>query len=79
LLAETYGHPMYLGVKGAREIVKILNKKLNLSIKLSKLDKEIEGMELEMMRKTEDLTKVSRQTALKRIKGKFGKDINYIG
>lgn len=79
LLAETYGHPMYLGVKGAREIIKILNKKLNLNIKLSKLDKEIEGMELEMMRKTDDMTKVSRQAALKKIKGKFGKDVNYIG
>jgi hypothetical protein len=79
LLAETYGHPMYLGVKGAREIVKVLNKKLNLRIRLSMLDKEIEDMEFEMMRKTEDFTKVSKQTALKKIKGKFIKDVNYIG
>ncbi|MBW2991840.1 PAC2 family protein [Candidatus Woesearchaeota archaeon] len=79
LLAETYGHPMYLGVKGAREIVKVLNKKLSLKIRLSKLDKEIEEMELEMMKKTEDLTKVSKQAALKKIKGKFVKDVNYIG
>lgn len=79
LLAETYGHPMYLGVKGARETIKVLNKKLKLNIKLSKLDKEIEEMELEMMKKTDDLTKVSKQAALKKIKGKFVKDVNYIG
>jgi uncharacterized protein (TIGR00162 family) len=79
LLAETYGHPMYLGVKGAREIIKVLNKKLDLKIKLSKLDKEIEDMEFEMMKKTDDLNQVSKQTALKKIKGKFVKDVNYIG
>ena len=79
LLAETYGHPMYLGVKGAREIVKVLSKKLGLKVRMGKLDNEIEEMELEMMKKTDDLTKVSKQTALKKIKGKFVKDVNYIG
>lgn len=79
LLAETYGHPMYLGITGAREILKILSKKLNLKINIKKLEKEIQEMELEMMKKTDDLTKISKQTALKRIKGKFGKDVNYIG
>ena len=32
LLAETYGHPMYLGIKGAREIVDVLNKKLQMEL-----------------------------------------------
>src|SRR3989338_3688010 len=37
-LAETYGHPMYLGIKGAKEILNILNKKLELKIDINKLD-----------------------------------------
>lgn len=47
LLGQTYGHPNYLGVKGAREIIKILNSKLNLKINLNKLDKEIENIDKE--------------------------------
>jgi proteasome assembly chaperone (PAC2) family protein len=47
LLAQTFGHPTYLGIKGAREILKILNNKLNLNIDLKKLDKEIINIEKE--------------------------------
>jgi uncharacterized protein (TIGR00162 family) len=61
LLAETYGHPMYLGVKGAREIIKVLNKKLNLKIRINKLDKEIEDMELEIMKKTDSAEEDKRK------------------
>jgi len=78
LLAETYGHPMYLGVTGAREILKILNKKLDISIDIKKLDKEISEIETEIIKKTKELTDVSRTTALKKLKSKF-KDIDYIG
>lgn len=49
LLAETYGHPMYLGVKGARELLKVLNKYLKLKLDLKQLDEEIEELEEEMM------------------------------
>jgi len=79
LLAETYAHPMYLGIKGAREILKILNNKLSLGIDIDKLDKEIEEIEEEMIKRTEELTKISKQTALKKLKSKFGKDVDYIG
>ena len=51
LLAETYGHPMYLGVKGAREIVKVLNKRLELGLNTAELDREIDQMESEMGRR----------------------------
>lgn len=78
-LAETYGHPMYLGIKGAREILNILNKKLKLGVKVGRLDKEIKDIESEIMKRTEELTKVSKQTALRKLKGKIGKDISYIG
>ena len=79
-LAETYGHPMYLGVKGAREILKILDKKLGLKIKLKDLDKEIKELEKELMKRTEDLSEVSKQTAIKKLKGKLGEEeTSYIG
>ena len=79
-LAETYGHPMYLGVKGAREILKILNSKLKLNIKLKDLDKEIKELEQEIMKRTEDLSEVSKQAAIKKLKGKIGEEeTSYIG
>lgn len=78
LLAETYGHPMYLGITGAREIIKVLNKKLSLKLDIAQLDREIKQIEADMIKKTEELSQVSKQTAIDRIKGKFG-DMNYIG
>ena len=78
LLAETYGHPMYLGIKGAREILKILNKRLDLVIDIKKLDREIGEIETEIIKKTKELSDVSRKTALEKLKSKF-KEIDYIG
>ena len=80
LLAETYGHPMYLGVKGAREILTILDKKLGLGIKLKDLDKEIREIETEVLKRTEDLSDISKQTAIKKLQGKLGpEETSYIG
>jgi uncharacterized protein len=79
LLAETLGHPMYLGIKGGREVLKILNGKLDLGINLKDMDKEIKKLESEMLQKTKELSQISKETALKKIEGKFGKDMTYIG
>ena len=78
-LAETYGHPMYLGIKGAKEILKVLDKKLGLHIDINKLDREIKDIEKEILKKTEQLSEVTSQIALKKLQKKFGKDIDYIG
>ena len=78
-LAETYGHPMYLGIKGAKEILKVLNRELKLSIDVNKLDKEIKDIESEIIKKTEQLSEVTQQIALKKLQKKFGKDMDYIG
>jgi len=79
MLAETFGHPMYLGMKGAKEILKILNKKLDLKLKMTKFDKEMEEMENEAMERSGDLSKISKQNALKKIQSRMGKDVSYIG
>jgi len=78
-LAETYGHPMYLGIKGAKEILRVLDSKLNLKIDLNKLDREIKDIESELMKKTEQFSEVTKQIALKKFQKKFGKDVDYIG
>jgi len=41
LLVETYAHPMYLGIDGTRELLKILDKKLKLNIDLKSFEEEI--------------------------------------
>ncbi len=78
-LAETYGHPMYLGIKGAKEILKVLNKSLDLKIDVNKLDREIKDIESEIIKKTEQLSDVSKQIALKKFQKRFGKEVDYIG
>ena len=77
LLAETYGHPMYLGIKGAREVVTILNDKLSLGINIKELDKEIREMESEAADRTmpADLPKALRGIG----KTRGGEDVSYIG
>lgn len=54
LLAETFGHPMYLGIKGAKEILKVLEQKFSFGINLNKMDKEISEVEKEILKKTKE-------------------------
>ena len=73
LLAETFGHPMYLGVKGAKEMLNILNKKLGLNINLNKLTQEINKLERETIKRTKELSSVTKQI------GKKKTETSYIG
>jgi hypothetical protein len=75
LLAETYAHPMYLGVKGAKEVLSYLNKKFKFGIDIIKLDKEIKEIEDEILKKTEEIAKLTQQAVKKKPKG----EISYIG
>jgi len=72
ILAETFGHPMYLGVKGAREILKVLNSKLNININFKSMDKEIKEMESEILRRVSEIEDITQ----KKSKGEI---MNYIG
>ena len=78
-LAETYGHPLFLGIKGAKEILKVFNSKLKTNVNLNKLDREIEKIEKDMIKRTEDFQEVSKQAALRKLKGKIGSEVTYIG
>ena len=69
ILAETFGHPTYLGVKSAKEILKVLNNKLGLHLNIELLDKEVSEIEKEIAEKTNKISKIT----------KTKRDVSYIG
>lgn len=73
ILAETFGHPAYIGINGAREILKHLNKKLKLNLDLKELDKEIKELESELKLRNETLDLAKRKKVFKK------EYTNYIG
>ncbi len=74
LLAETYGHPMYLGIGGARELLKVLNQKLSLKLNMKQLDKELTELEHDIAEKPEFAQGIPpRFSKLRK------KETNYIG
>ena len=77
LLAETSAHPMHIGIKGAKEIINIINKKYAIGIDLKDLNKEIELIEKDDLIRSEQLGEIS---TLKKLSGKIGREpVNYIG
>ncbi|MEK6874980.1 MAG: PAC2 family protein [Nanoarchaeota archaeon] len=78
-LAETFGHPMYLGVKGSCEVLSVMKKKLELDIDVTKMEKDIEEMEKEVLKKTKEISDVSRNSAVRKLRGRLGKETSYIG
>lgn len=77
LLAETSAHPMHIGIKGAKEIINIINKKYSIGIDLKDLNKEIEIIEKDDLNRAEQLGEIS---TLKKLSGKIGREpVNYIG
>lgn len=78
LLAETFGHPIYLGIKGAKEILRVLETKHNLGLNLQKMNKEIIEVEQEIVAKTKEWASelLAHSQAGAKLKKK---EINYIG
>ncbi len=56
LLAETFGHPNYIGIKGAKELLKVIKKQLKLKLDISELEEESLGLEKEL-KKAADIYK----------------------
>jgi hypothetical protein len=46
---------------------------------MKRLNKEIKEIETDVLERTEQMNEVTRQTALKKLKSKFGDDVDYIG
>ncbi|MBN1503234.1 PAC2 family protein [Candidatus Woesearchaeota archaeon] len=76
LLAETYGHPMYIGLKEAEKLIKILDKKFSLNLNMKNLQKEIEAVESQF-KDIDALKKVPESKYLKKLRQY--KETNYIG
>ena len=70
LLAETFGHPIYLGLKGAKAILINLNTKFKFGIDLKDLEKEIKSMDSQLSK---------QEGATSKYLPKYQQDVNYIG
>lgn len=77
ILSETFSHPLYLGIKGAKEMLILLDHKFKFNLDMKKIEKEIKDLENEINKTNAGLDKVSK-TKLGRIK-RFVKETNYIG
>ena len=49
---QTFAHPAYMGIKGAKQLLHILNEKYSLSLNLRKLSEEIDEIEKEIATRT---------------------------
>ncbi len=72
LLAETFGHPIYIGLKGSKAILNILNTNFKLGMKFDKLEKEIKQIDAQIKGLQGDATNM--QTKYKKLS-----EVNYIG
>ena len=59
LLTQTFAHPAYLGIKGAKETLKVLNGKFKMKLNINKLSDEIEEIEKEIMTRAKSITESS--------------------
>ena len=71
LLAQTFEHHNYLGIKGARELLKILDDQFKFNLNFNSLDKEIKEIEKEIKTKTQEITGVTQV--------KPTQEVSYIG
>lgn len=72
LLVEVYGHPMYLGVRGAKELLRVLNARFGMRLNFKAIEKEIDQLEKELTDKTQDMSGAP-------FRGKTPQEMNYIG
>jgi len=71
LLSQTFGHPNYLGIKGSRELLKVLDTKFKFSLDFKSLNEEIKDIEKEIKTKTQEITGFTQM--------KPEQEVSYIG
>ncbi len=77
LLAETFGHPLYIGVPGARSLLKELAKSISLDINIKDFNKDVKSLESDVAKKAKELSEIEK--LISSAKQKQVKDTNYIG
>src|SRR3989338_958019 len=71
LLAQTFGHPNYLGIRGAKELLRYLDGKYNFKLDFKYIDREIKEIESELNLKiTQQKSNVLKEGA---------SEVSYIG
>ncbi len=75
LLGETFGHPMYIGLKESKKILELLDKKYSFKLNLTELNEEISIMEEELA-SDEEIPK-SKSKKIKKLR-KY-QELGYIG
>lgn len=78
LLGETFGHPMYIGLKEARKIIELLDKQFSLQVDYKEIDEEIELVQEDMLDE-HDIESKDPQKSKRVAKLMKYKDLNYIG
>ena len=73
LLAQTFGHPTYIGIRGARELLMVMKDSFELDLNIKNLDKEIESIEKEVDISSKTLTKLTKAMSVQQDK------VSYIG
>tara|TARA_Y100000310_G_C20699289_1_gene828198 strand:- start:5109 stop:5867 length:759 start_codon:yes stop_codon:yes gene_type:complete len=58
LLTQTFAHPSYLGIKGSRAALDVLNTKYKFKLELSRLSEEIDEIEKEIKAKVQRIAEV---------------------
>ncbi|MFH1590625.1 MAG: PAC2 family protein [archaeon] len=79
LLAETLGHPLFIGVRGAQEQLKVLAKKFSITLDFNRVKREVKEIEANMLIRQDDVKGMSTGPGLKGYKDTLGKDVTYIG
>tara|TARA_Y100000034_G_scaffold136309_1_gene212118 strand:+ start:1607 stop:2377 length:771 start_codon:yes stop_codon:yes gene_type:complete len=73
-LAETFSHPSYIGLKGAKKVMQTLSKALSVEVDTTDLDKEIREMSNEEQNISKELKKFIPKLPMQKEPG-----TNYIG
>jgi len=79
LLAETFAHPMFLGIKGAKEMLRVLEAQFKFGINLKKMSKEIVEVEKELIKRTKEWASELRGVQRPAGAQPKNKDVSYIG
>jgi len=64
LLADSYAHPLHIGIKEARALLSVLINKLGLRLKLDKFDKEIKQLELVEKARAKELSELKSKPSI---------------
>ncbi len=74
LLVETLAHPLYIGIKGSKEVLDVLQKKFSFRFDPNKLDKDIKEYDNELLKTIHQLNEMQQHGTMAK-----PKQSHYIG